>query len=211
MDWSTVRRAMGSGTDGGMRRAAVAAGALAAAFLLAGCGGPRGDTLAIAGPTTASSTIIDLPPGPVSASAATVESRLRAAGVGISAIDRQSGLITARSQDNRFVDCGRIFETVGGRTVEFDGNARRIVLADPQNPSQSLVRTMTVLTSAGIGITPGVTNTVVVRQQHRVTIEVRTPRQVISTETREFTDRGFARFEDGTICRSSNAMNEALL
>ncbi len=199
-------------TTGNRARAGWAAASLALACL-GGCGGPAAeDTLAIAGPTTASSTIVDLPAGPVSASAALVESRLRAAGVRITAIDRDEGLITARSNGTRFVDCGTIFETAGGRTVEHPGNAGRLVLTDPRNPAARLVRTLTAETSAGIGITRGVTNTVVVRQQHRVSIVVRARNgQVISSETREFTDRGFARFEDGTICRTSNAMNEALL
>lgn len=179
---------------------------------LSGCGGPSGEQLEIAGPSSSSSTIVDLPAGPISNSTAIVESRLRSAGVGVSAIDRQQGFITARTQSNRFVDCGTIFETVGGATREFPGNAQRLVLADPDNPNRSLVRTVAVDTSAGIGITQGVTNTVVVRQQHRVTIGVSTTGgQQISTETREFTDRGFARFEDGTICRSSDAMNRAVM
>ena len=183
---------------------------VAACTALAACGS-GGDTLEIAGPTTASSRIVDLPAGPVSSSATIVETRLRAAGMQISAVDRQQGFMTARSSANRFVDCGRIFRSVDGRTAEYAGNASRLVLPDPTNPGGTLIRTVAVDTSAGIGITPGVTDTVVVNQQHRVTIEVSSPRgQVISTETREFTDRGFARFEDGTICRSSDAVNQAL-
>lgn len=190
--------------------AAVRWAALAASVAMASCA-PSGDALEIAGPTTASTRIVDLPAGPISASTAIVEGRLRAAGVQISAVDRQQGLMTARTSANRFVDCGRIYRTVAGSTSEYPGNAPRLVLPDPANPGSTLVRTVAVDTSAGIGITPGVTNTVVVSQNHRVTIEVHSARgQAISTETREFTDRGFARFEDGTICRASDAMNQAL-
>lgn len=185
--------------------------ALAGIAVVSGCGGPSTEPLAISGPTTSSSKIIDLPPGPLGSSTDIVRARLQAAGVTVTAVDRNQGFITARTNDNRFVDCGSIFETTGGQTAEYDGNAARLVLTDPLEPGRILVRLVTAETSAGIGITAGVTNTVVVSQQHRVTIEVRDATgRTVSSETLEFTDRGFARFEDGTVCRSSDAMNAAL-
>ena len=185
---------------------------LAACVVAAGCVGTPDSSLEISGPTTANSTIVDLPPGPVSQSATTVERRLRAAGVSVTAIDRQNGFITARTQNNAFVDCGQIRAVVDGRIVEADGNAPRLVLPDPDRPGETLVRTLASVTSAGIGITQGVTNTVVVALEHRVTITLRsaeTGRQ-IGSQTLAFTDKGFAAFDDGTICRSSDQMNRAV-
>lgn len=179
---------------------------------LAACSG-GGASLSRQGPSTASARIVDLPAGPVAGSAAVVEARLRAAGVTVTAIDRQSGFIKARSRDNRFVDCGTLRERVNGRTNTYNGNAPRVVVVDPGSPGTTQVREVDVVTSAGIGITPGVTNTVVVNQEHQVTIRLFSAdrRTLLGSETLAFTDRGFARFEDGTVCRSSDAMNQALL
>lgn len=181
-----------------------------AGFALGACGSET--SVDVSGPTTASSTIVDLPGGPVSGSAATLEARLNAAGVAVTAIDRENGFIQARTTDTAFVDCGRVTERVSGRTQTHDGNTPVLVLADPERPGSTVTRRVSAVTSAGIAVTQGRRNTVVVRQQHQVTVTVSSnfTGGVLSSETREFTDRGFASFADGTVCRSSNAMNRAL-
>ena len=183
------------------------AAAVAGSIVLASCGAPE-DSLSVSGPTTASASLVDLPSEPVSQSAATVEARLRAAGVGVTAIDRENGFILARTSDPSFVDCGEISEVVNGTRQTYPGNAPRLVLSDLSGGTR--VRTLSVDTSAGIGITEGVTNSVVIRQEHRVTLTIQSGGETTLLETREFTERGFARFADGTTCRSSDAMNRAV-
>lgn len=177
---------------------------------LAACGEPEG--LAISGPSTSSEVFIDFPPGPVNGTAAQVSQRLRSAGFRITAVDQGGGLVRAQSPNNALVDCGTIFERRDGISLSHAGNARRLQLADETIPGGSIIREVEALTSVGLGITAGVTNTVVVRQVHSVTLTIRTGdgQQVLSDETLEFTDQGFAQFADGTVCRSSNAMGGIL-
>lgn len=180
------------------------------ALALAACSEPQG--LAISGPSTSSEVFIDFPPGPVNDTAAQVSQRLRSAGFRITAVDQGGGLVRAQSPNNTLVDCGTIFERRDGITLSHDGNARRLQLADDAIPDGRVVREVQAMTSVGLGITAGVTNTVVVRQVHSVTVTIKSgdERQVLSSETLEFTDQGFAQFADGTVCRSSNAMGGIL-
>ncbi|MEM9031293.1 MAG: hypothetical protein AAGB18_01495 [Pseudomonadota bacterium] len=179
--------------------------------LVAGCGA-TGDGVSVTGPTTASSTIVDLPSASVRDSAVLVERRLRSAGVDVTAIDRDNGFIQARSSNPAFVDCGEIVDTGGGSRRSFPGNSARLELSDPVNPGATRIRSFQVVTTAGIGITQGDTNSVVIRQQHQATLTIQSGQTGATTllETREFSDRGFASFADGTVCRSSDAMNRAV-
>lgn len=179
---------------------------LALGLTLAACGEPEG--LAISGPSTSSDVFLDFPPGPVDGTAVEVSKRLRSAGFRITAVDEGGGLIRAQSQDNGLIDCGTIFERRDGISISHAGNARRLLLEDPSIPDGSVIREVQALTSVGMGITSGVTNTVVVRQVHSVTLRIRSGdgRRTLTSETLEFTDQGFAQFADGTVCRSSNAI-----
>jgi hypothetical protein len=199
------------GSRFGVRRSAARIGAGAALVLaVAACSEPDG--LAISGPSTSSEVFIDFPAGPVNGTAAQVSQRLRSAGFRITAVDQGGGLVRAQSPNNSLVDCGTIYERRDGITLSHDGNARRLQLADEAIPGGSVVREVKALTSVGLGITAGVTNTVVVRQVHSVTVTIKSgdERQLLSEETLEFTDQGFAQFSDGTVCRSSNAMGGTL-
>jgi len=183
--------------------------AAATALGLAACGSQEG--LEISGPTTASKQFVDFPPGPVSVTAAEVEQRLRVAGLRITVSDRANGFVRSRSTLNGFVDCGTIFETVDGQTITHPGNSARLLLADELAPGGRVVREVDVVSSAGMGISSGRTNTVVVTQVHQVTLRTQTAGgSQLSTETIEFTDRGFAQFADGTVCRSSDLMTTIL-
>ena len=198
---------IGSGTGRWITRCGLGLGL---GLALAACGEPEG--LAISGPSTSSEVFLDFPPGPVNGTAAQVSQRLRSAGFRITAVDQGGGLVRAQSPDNSLVDCGTIYERRDGISLSHDGNARRLELADEAIPGGSVIREIAAMTSVGLGITAGVTNTVVVRQVHSVTLTVRSGdgRQVLTNETLEFTDQGFAQFADGTVCRSSNAMGGIL-
>jgi hypothetical protein len=184
--------------------------ALAALLALAACGEPT--SVETAGPETANQVFVDFPSGPLNGTTSEVTQRLRVAGFNITALDSDNGLVQARSPDNTLVDCGTLFESRDGIRLSHPGNTPNLRLADSSASSGEIARRLTASTSVGMGITQGVTNTVVVRQVHRVSIRVTDVGTgvVLSDETLEFTDQGFARFEDGTICRSSNAIGSIL-